>query len=398
MNNDAEVRNPTSGRRRSRDSGRESVKQEAWVEHRSKPIPDDGWDPSANEGSLFWKNRITKEKVYVKPRELCSAVEITEAQIQDNDMKGLFRCMELRIKQKIGVHGTLGPKSNPIDGLKRNTESLERSGSPSIRRREKSYDENDLDSAFDFFYPKFKSQENLSNHKNCASAHTMLQGLSINSSNKPLAAGSGLSKLGAKSKLMAKTISSMDLVQVGRQTDAENRSDLSAILPLVAVATESRPVGELLRSSDENRDRVDRDRDNDRSGMGTGRSSPSRNDNNDDNGVKQKEKILRRNNSTGKLYINATMMKQDDDLTIRCVCSVIKGHIVQSTLQKMTPVRDFDDLYDDQAYLMEWRQKESAAEKESENENESKHQESKGSERDRTQRSRAVSDDWIVGT
>eukprot|EP00605_Chrysophyceae_sp_TOSAG23-4_P002639 GSChrysophyteH1.ASY1.ANO1.2915.1 assembled CDS len=39
---------------------------------------------------------------------------------------------------------------------------------------------------------------------------------------------------------------------------------------------------------------------------------------------------LRRSNSTGTLYITATMMYQDDSAFIRCVCAVIKSHLLHS--------------------------------------------------------------------
>jgi len=46
--------------------------------------------------------------------------------------------------------------------------------------------------------------------------------------------------------------------------------------------------------------------------------------------LKKASNCLRRINSTGTIYINSTMSRQNDQVTIRCVCLVIRAHIIEA--------------------------------------------------------------------
>jgi hypothetical protein len=46
--------------------------------------------------------------------------------------------------------------------------------------------------------------------------------------------------------------------------------------------------------------------------------------------LKKASNCLRRINSTGTIYVNSTMGRQNDQITIRCVCLVIRAHIIEA--------------------------------------------------------------------
>lgn len=60
---------------------------------------------------------------------------------------------------------------------------------------------------------------------------------------------------------------------------------------------------------------------------------------------------IKRRNSTGTLYIDSTMGQQDNDATIRCVCAVIRAHLLDAEREGIVPRPDFntfkDEGYDD---------------------------------------------------
>ena len=46
---------------------------------------------------------------------------------------------------------------------------------------------------------------------------------------------------------------------------------------------------------------------------------------------------LARRNSTGTIYIDSTMSKQDNKATIKCVCAVIRAHMVEAEEERIVP-------------------------------------------------------------
>jgi hypothetical protein len=50
----------------------------------------------------------------------------------------------------------------------------------------------------------------------------------------------------------------------------------------------------------------------------------------------------RRRNSTGTIYVATTMSTQDNEATIKCVCVVIRAHMMEAAKYNITPERKFD--------------------------------------------------------
>jgi len=57
-------------------------------------------------------------------------------------------------------------------------------------------------------------------------------------------------------------------------------------------------------------------------------------------------KQFRRRNSTGTIYIGTTMKIQDNEATIKCVCSVIRRHMVDAAKLGLEPKPEFDIFRD----------------------------------------------------
>jgi hypothetical protein len=48
-------------------------------------------------------------------------------------------------------------------------------------------------------------------------------------------------------------------------------------------------------------------------------------------------KSMKRRNSTGTIYVDSTMSKQDNKATIKCVCAVIRAHMVEAESERIAP-------------------------------------------------------------
>lgn len=59
---------------------------------------------------------------------------------------------------------------------------------------------------------------------------------------------------------------------------------------------------------------------------------------------------LKRRNSTGTIYIQHTMSAQDNNLTIQCVCTVIRAHMIQAAKENIEPIEKYD-IFKDAAYV-----------------------------------------------
>eukprot|EP01031_Cornospumella_fuschlensis_P032098 gene32098-38817_t len=59
---------------------------------------------------------------------------------------------------------------------------------------------------------------------------------------------------------------------------------------------------------------------------------------------------LKRRNSTGTIYIQHTMSAQDNNLTIQCVCTVIRAHMIQAAKENIEPIEKYD-VFKDAAYV-----------------------------------------------
>mmetsp|Transcript_21728 Transcript_21728/g.31624 ORF Transcript_21728/g.31624 Transcript_21728/m.31624 type:complete len:493 (-) Transcript_21728:23-1501(-) len=62
---------------------------------------------------------------------------------------------------------------------------------------------------------------------------------------------------------------------------------------------------------------------------------------------KTNKPIIKRRNSTGTIYIDTTMSKQDNKATIRCVCAVIRAHMVEAEIEGIAPRRQFETFKDE---------------------------------------------------
>ncbi len=47
--------------------------------------------------------------------------------------------------------------------------------------------------------------------------------------------------------------------------------------------------------------------------------------------------MIKRRNSTGTIYIDTTMAVQDNQATIRCVCAVIRAHMIEAETERIIP-------------------------------------------------------------
>jgi hypothetical protein len=54
----------------------------------------------------------------------------------------------------------------------------------------------------------------------------------------------------------------------------------------------------------------------------------------------------RRRNSTGTIYVDSTMSKQDNEHTIKCVCTVIRAHMMEAAKENFEPRREYDVFKD----------------------------------------------------
>lgn len=54
----------------------------------------------------------------------------------------------------------------------------------------------------------------------------------------------------------------------------------------------------------------------------------------------------KRRNSTGTLYVSTTMSQQDDEVTIICVCRVIRAHMMEAAKENIMPLKEFDVFKD----------------------------------------------------
>jgi hypothetical protein len=61
--------------------------------------------------------------------------------------------------------------------------------------------------------------------------------------------------------------------------------------------------------------------------------------------------LHKRRNSTGTIYLNATMAQQDNTSTIGCVCMVIRAHMVQAAREGIVPMVQYD-IFKDAAYVI----------------------------------------------
>lgn len=64
---------------------------------------------------------------------------------------------------------------------------------------------------------------------------------------------------------------------------------------------------------------------------------------------KQRTSAPRRRNSTGTIYITSTMSKQNNDVTIECVCVVIRAHMLSAAKENVIPLTDYD-IFKDTAF------------------------------------------------
>lgn len=55
---------------------------------------------------------------------------------------------------------------------------------------------------------------------------------------------------------------------------------------------------------------------------------------------------IKRRNSTGTIYIDSTMSLQDNDATIRCVCAVIRAHLLEAERENIEPRSEFNTFKD----------------------------------------------------
>ena len=57
----------------------------------------------------------------------------------------------------------------------------------------------------------------------------------------------------------------------------------------------------------------------------------------------------KRRNSTGTLYVSTTMSQQDDEVAIKCVCRVIRAHMLDAARENIAPLKEYD-MFKDRDY------------------------------------------------
>lgn len=83
-----------------------------------------------------------------------------------------------------------------------------------------------------------------------------------------------------------------------------------------------------------------------RSESKSSRDSKTISDIKDDLTTQVSRPTIKRRNSTGTIYVDSTMSAQDNQATIRCVCAVIRAHMVEAETERIVPRPQFDTFKD----------------------------------------------------
>ncbi len=262
----------------------------------------------AKSGRTYYINKETKEVTWNKPIELATPAEAAEISRKKQEQKEFFRIMEQNIKNKI-VKNEYSLAATP-------------------------------DKYFDFDYDIDNNMQSVKDRLNSNST-------------------------GSSTTRMVRTISSMDdeLLMLVKKNDTKahignftrNRTgsdDLGGArvkkdMPHSPSKTDLR-ISSFSPSFDngfgyylsESRDAFDNPVSPRSPRLDNPLTPRSRKD------ASNSRQQIRRRNSTGTIYIGTTMTAQDNEATIKCVCSVIRHHMVEAAKLGYEPKPEFDIFRD----------------------------------------------------
>ncbi len=312
-----------------------------------------------SSGSTYYIHKVTREKVYEKPLELASPSEKIEILEKRKKLKFFFDEMEANINRRLSSASAAGTKTT--------------TGGANDAESKSSYDRMDGSSSSDCksssslvspLQDTADSLENFFDFNRKGRASDSISGAIGAGSPGP---GGGLN--GGH----ARTISSLDLTTISQADDARVYAEVESLLGVhggisMQADTKSRSapfLSERKFSFDGNEFELP---DSIKSDAKTTQEKMAR------TGVKKKAK---RRNSTGTTYVTATLVKQDNDTTIMCVCRVLHAYILDASRTRKTCSRKFS-LFSDSTSM-------AAGSSQSEH-----HQAGHGID--------DKSDDWVVGT
>jgi hypothetical protein len=296
------------------------------------------WIECKRKGDLtpYYVNQRTKEKRYEKPLCLASPEEKVQILAKRERTKEFFKAMENNLTRKlIAGREVLDLQAGSKNSYANHSEVKE-----------------SLDIFFDFVQPVERDSKALPTNGNGA---------------RPSPNGGLNGK--EESTFKAKTISSLDLTAIAGSNDAKVVSDIQELLPKLEIS-KSFPKNDadgfyIGSESKDSKDALD-------SPSSTTTKTPRSMGIN----INQANPLnLKRRNSTGTMYVTTTMMNQNDDATIRVVCTVLRGHMIEACRHDCIPAPTFDIFYDDLKY----------------------HNNTKNTSREQGRKD-SIDDDWMVGT
>lgn len=280
------------------------------------------WVEYSTPDSKYYVNRETKEKVYEMPLELATPEERVEILAKREKQREFFNVMEENITRRLtsasaAARSTASTLTNTSD-LYAESKGDEVLSIPAGCKAESIFSDPDLtDKFFDFNKPGTGLRR---------------MGSLNNQSASPLHSASGI---------RARTISSLDLTSIGQSDDAAVLTEVNKLLGISTIAQYSPDakselpdfLKERKLSFDILREKCDGNEANGNNGTGRGGGYGKE---------KEKESLKKkRRNSTGTIYITATLAKQDNEATIRCVCSVLHAYITEAAQTRRKCSREY---------------------------------------------------------
>jgi hypothetical protein len=305
------------------------------------------WVEYSTQDSKYYVNRETKEKVYEKPLELATPEERVEILAKREKQRAFFNTMEANIIQRLTSASAAATSSS-------------------------SAEESTLTTSAGELYAESKDDH-----------YIIGEGNGLDRKGEPMSAdaadkffdfnkpGTGLRRVGSSnlpsSGMKTRTISSLDLTSIGQSSDEGVLTEVNKLLGIGTIAQYSpdakSEVPDFLKERKLSFDLVE--------ASNTSKTSKSTNETRQGTSA-DKEGKKKRRNSTGTIYVTATLAKQDNEATIRCVCSVLHAYITEAKQKRRKSTREYLFFLDNPPDVR--------------------------SPAVATREERLISDDWIVGT
>jgi hypothetical protein len=325
------------------------------------------WVEYKTDSRVFWVHTDTKEKVYEKPLCLATGEERQNILTEKQNRRDFFAAMESNIIRRLSSASAAATTTTTDDGyLVINAAESKQSGAESSRHQLSLNQSKECmgtismgmtgltvsgpDAAEKYFDFNTPGSELVSTERSSNINLGMMSGVvrsgsgsispttSSSSSSSSSSSGHGLAK--------ARTISSLDLTSISQSGDATVLAEVNRVLGVgsmsLSASTDADVLPRFLRERKDSMDHNDgkhfpwekEDRDTATAAATKTHTKEKQSCDRADK-VDAKKRARRRRNSTGTMYVTATMAKQDNEATIKCVCSVIHAYIEDAArLQK----------------------------------------------------------------